>query len=203
MSSAFLSPTAIRTLPFLGRQCWMRRHRRMFLCRTTQDMKKTPEVVMCAKAETDTTTRLVKFCTNQGVDREVAARVIGHAQRTIRDWSTNASEFLTPPESVTILTAVESLSDARVLPWGGYEEAERRTLFISHADVVPDSEMLQQLANEQLKLLKIVGNFEFEKGIIATSKHLFNFKPNLCLTTLTCKQFTFTLSFLCLSLSRF
>lgn len=130
----------------------------------------THELTMKAKAEADTTARLVKFCTNQGVDREVAARVIDLAQRTIRDWSTSTSDFLTPPESVTILTAVESLADGRALPWGGYDDAERRALFISHADVVTDNETLQQLANEQLVLLKIVGNFEIEKGIITISK---------------------------------
>lgn len=110
------------------------------------------------------TERLVSYCCNQGVEREVASRVIGNAQRAVRDWTAVMSEFLTPPESVSVQAAIESLPDVRLLTWGGYDDAERRALFIAHAEAVPTDELLKDFANEELAVLKINGNFEHSKG---------------------------------------
>lgn len=64
-------------------------------------------------------------------------------------FSHSDSEFLTPPESVTLQRAVESLADVRVLAWGGYEDADRRSLFILYADVVPTEKVLLEVAKER------------------------------------------------------
>lgn len=111
------------------------------------------------------TEKLVAYCVNQGVDRDVAARVLAMAQRSVRDWTVSASDFLTPPESAALETAVLTIADACAVSWGGYEDAERRVLFVAHAEMVPDTDGLKQLAGKQLVLLKIMGNFEFDKGI--------------------------------------
>lgn len=116
------------------------------------------------KVPSDATERLITYCANGGVERDIAKRVIDSAQRAVHEWSTFGTEFLTPPESVTLQRAVESLGDVRVLAWGGYEDAERRALFISHEDVVPTANVLLQLAKEHMVLLKIFGSFENEKG---------------------------------------
>lgn len=115
--------------------------------------------------------RLVTYCTNRGVDKEVAARVIEIAQCAVRDWSIKASEFLTPPESVALETAITSLADVVALPWGGYDEAERRVLFIGHSELVESANDLKAVASEQVVLLKITGNFEFEKGKVSFPFH--------------------------------
>lgn len=112
----------------------------------------------------DMTDRLVTYCCNRGVERDIANRVIGNAQRAVRDWTVVMSEFLTPPESVSVQAAIESLPDVRTLSWGGYDDAERRAIFIAHAEAVPTHDLLKDFANEQLAVLKIAGNFEFSKG---------------------------------------
>lgn len=112
----------------------------------------------------DVTERLVTFCTNSGVERDLAKRVVEGAQRAVREWTTVQSEFVTPPESVALETAVGSLPDVCVLPWGGYDEAERRMLFVAHAEVAPSTSTLLQLAKEQVVLLRIIGDFENVKG---------------------------------------
>lgn len=116
------------------------------------------------KISKDVTERLVTYCCNRGVERDVASRVVGNVQRAVRDWTVVTSEFLTPPESVSVQAAIESLPDVRVLSWGGYDDAERRAVFVAHAETIPTHDILKDYANEQLALLKIAGNFEFSKG---------------------------------------
>lgn len=124
----------------------------------------TPAPHALAKPPVDANERLLSYATNQGVDREIAQRVLSVAQRAVRDWSVNSSEFLTPPESAAMQTAVSSLAGARALPWGGYDDAERRCLFVGHAETITSDEQFLAIADEQLVLLKILGNFEYEKG---------------------------------------
>lgn len=126
-----------------------------------------------ANAYDHATEKLVAYCVNQGVDREVAAQVLAMAQRSVRDWTVNASDFLTPPESAALETAVQAIADTCAVSWGGYDDAERRVLFVAHAETVPDMDGLKQLAGEQLVLLKIMGNFEFDKGIFLQPVSLF------------------------------
>lgn len=127
-------------------------------------MYKRPRTV-CMKVPTDPREKLVTFAVNRGVDREVATRVIESAQRAVRDWTSIPTEFLTPPESAALTPALDSIADLNSLPWGGFEDAERRAFFLAHSEVVSDDAILKQLAEEQLVLLKVVGNFEFDKGM--------------------------------------
>lgn len=149
---------------FPGRRCLTCCQRRIWPWSVSKGTNHGRRITICSKDERDDTSRLVSYCTNQGVDRDIAARVITLAQCAARSWASGMSEFLTPPESVALGKAVETLADVRACPWGGYEDAERRALFVAHAESVPSIEVLQQLAEEQLVLLKIQGNFETEKG---------------------------------------
>lgn len=74
------------------------------------------------------------------------------------------SEFLTPPESAAMLNTLTTLSDVRVVAWGGYEDAERTAVLCAHAQMVDSLTDVLSMAGEQLVLLKISGNFEFDKG---------------------------------------
>lgn len=109
----------------------------------------------CSYGDDEGKAKLVSYCVNQGVEREVAARVLELAERTVRDWSVCTSDFLTPPESVALETALRTRPSLQLFAWGGYEEAERRMLFLAHDDVVLSDAALRQLAQEQVQLLVI------------------------------------------------
>lgn len=108
--------------------------------------------------------KLILRAVNRGVDRVVAEKAVSSAERAIRDWMCTVSDFLTPPESATLVEVLSSLSDVTVRFWGGYPDAERTVIVAAHAEMAESAEELLPLVEDQLVLLRVDGNFEFAKG---------------------------------------
>lgn len=108
--------------------------------------------------------KLIDVAVNRGVDREIAQRVLECVDRAGREWTTTVSEFLTPPESAAMRLTASNLADVQVTSWGGYEDAERSAIAAAHADIADNPDAVISLVQEELALLVIKGNFEYEKG---------------------------------------
>ncbi|CAM9097727.1 unnamed protein product [Phaeothamnion confervicola] len=75
--------------------------------------------------------KLLNQAIYEGVEKDDAARVLDSAESSLKTWGVVATEFLTPPVYQTMEKVLKPLVDLKVRSWGGYEEAERRRLFIS------------------------------------------------------------------------
>lgn len=108
--------------------------------------------------------RLLTLAQGRGVDKTIASRVLETAQRAVRDWSICITEFLTPPESATMSFVLSNMPNLHVIPWGGYDDAERTVLALAHAEVCENREDLPLLIADQLALLRVSGDFEKQSG---------------------------------------
>ena len=110
------------------------------------------------------TERLLTLAQGRGVDKIIASHVLETAERVVREWSMCITEFLTPPESAAMSFVLSNMPDLHVIPWGGYADAERTVLALSHAEVCENREDLPMLIADQLALLKVSGDFEKQNG---------------------------------------
>lgn len=119
----------------------------------------------CKYGDDEGKAKLLSYCENQGVERDVASRVLDLAERSVREWSMTVSDFLTPPESVALETALNTRDSLLVVPWGGYEEAERRVFFLAHSDAILTSDALRELAQTQIRVLRIRAQGSSDAGL--------------------------------------
>lgn len=89
-------------------------------------------------------------------NREELARVLDRAERALKTWEAETTDFLSPPVLAEALARLGALTELQALPWGGYPQAERRRLAIARTDL--------PLTAEQIPLgaVAISGNFLFD-----------------------------------------
>lgn len=93
----------------------------------------------------------------QGVeDRDSAARVVDQADRALKTWEIEFTDFLSPPELADVQRMFARLTDVEILPWGGYPQAERQRVAIARSELPLDQ---SQVA---LAAIDIAGNFLFD-----------------------------------------
>ncbi len=83
-------------------------------------------------------------------------RVIDKANSTIKNYEPKKTEFLNPYEVKNAIAILNSNSDIKYTVDGGYEEAERKVVFI-----YPYYVSYEDL-DEKLKYIQIEGNFKFK-----------------------------------------
>lgn len=93
----------------------------------------------------------------QGVeDRDSAARVVDQADRALKTWEVEFTDFLSPPELADVQRMFARLTDVEILAWGGYPQAERQRVAIARSELPLDQ---SQVA---LAAIDIAGNFLFD-----------------------------------------
>ncbi|MBD2089585.1 photosystem II S4 domain protein [Microcoleus sp. FACHB-1515] len=93
----------------------------------------------------------------QGVeDRDSAARVVDQADRALKTWEVECTDFLSPPELADVQRMFARLTDVEILAWGGYPQAERQRVAIARSEIPLDA---SQVA---LAAIDIAGNFLFD-----------------------------------------
>ena len=107
---------------------------------------------------------LIKRASSRGVDKVVSEKAFNVAERSLREWTTCVTDFLTPPECTALGVTLGEVADLAVTSWGGYESAERQVIGVTRQDLEKDEGTIRDKINEHLVLLEISGNFLFDKG---------------------------------------
>lgn len=98
--------------------------------------------------------------------RETLARVLDLADRALRTWTVERSNFISPAEVGEILPRLKPLTELEVVAWGGYPQAERQRLALARPSLLIPENLDDpfSLAKEYVELaaLDIRGNFLFD-----------------------------------------
>ncbi|BAQ60277.1 hypothetical protein GM3708_683 [Geminocystis sp. NIES-3708] len=89
-------------------------------------------------------------------NKEEIARIIDKAQQAIKTWELVVSDFLSPPVLTEINQIFSQLTEVKIIPWGGYPQAERQRVGIHREEVFADESQIPVAA------LDIAGNFLFD-----------------------------------------
>ena len=93
----------------------------------------------------------------KGVEnREIVARVVDLADRAVKTWEVELTDFLPPPELAQCQQIFSRLTDVQMVAWGGYPQAERQRLAIARSEIPLEQEQVAVAA------LEIAGNFLFD-----------------------------------------
>jgi photosystem II S4 domain protein len=91
-------------------------------------------------------------------NREEIARVIDKADRALKNWEIELTDFLSPPVLIEVNRLFSRLTEVELLNWGGYPQAERQRLGIAR------SELPFETSQIELAALDIAGNFLFDSA---------------------------------------
>ncbi|MBL1209377.1 photosystem II S4 domain protein [Geminocystis sp. GBBB08] len=89
-------------------------------------------------------------------NKEEIARIIDKAEKAIKTWELVISDFVSPPVLAEINQIFSSLTEVKVIPWGGYPQAERQRVGIHREEIFADNTQIP------LAALDIAGNFLFD-----------------------------------------
>mmetsp|Transcript_12633 Transcript_12633/g.16432 ORF Transcript_12633/g.16432 Transcript_12633/m.16432 type:complete len:339 (+) Transcript_12633:56-1072(+) len=98
----------------------------------------------------------------EGVDKDLAKRVVEQAERAIQSWSVEATDFLRPPEYTALEKIMEPLVDVQAKSLGGYEQAERKRMFFCRGKEDMEVDFEGEYQAEFMKAINIQGNFLFD-----------------------------------------
>eukprot|EP01025_Chloroclados_australasicus_P033018 TRINITY_DN3353_c0_g1_i3.p1 TRINITY_DN3353_c0_g1~~TRINITY_DN3353_c0_g1_i3.p1 ORF type:complete len:279 (+),score=19.13 TRINITY_DN3353_c0_g1_i3:73-837(+) len=68
--------------------------------------------------------------------RAVVQQVLYKGLNAAENWTTVATDFLSPPECQDALMVLKKLTDVGALNWGGYPQAERQQIFVGREDII-------------------------------------------------------------------
>ncbi|MTF38868.1 photosystem II S4 domain protein [Cyanobacterium aponinum] len=89
-------------------------------------------------------------------NKEDIARVIDKAEKAIKTWELVVTDFLSPPVLAEVNGIFASLTEVKIVCWGGYPQAERQRVGIHREEVYADVTEIPLIA------LDIAGNFLFD-----------------------------------------
>jgi photosystem II S4 domain protein len=89
-------------------------------------------------------------------NRETVARAIDLAEQAIKTWEMTVTDFLSPPELAEITGIFNRLTEVKLIPAGGYPQAERKRVGICRSELELDETSVPLLA------IEISGNFLFD-----------------------------------------
>ncbi|BAQ63374.1 photosystem II S4 domain protein [Geminocystis sp. NIES-3709] len=89
-------------------------------------------------------------------NREEIAKIIDKAEKAIKTWELVVTDFLSPPVLAEIHQIFDCLTEVKIIPWGGYPQAERQRVGIHREEVFADNTQISLVA------LDIAGNFLFD-----------------------------------------
>lgn len=89
-------------------------------------------------------------------DRAVLSRLFDCGDRALNQWEVQTSDFLSPPELQGAQQIFSQFTEVQILPWGGYDQAERQRLAIARVEIPLTSTEIP------LAALEVIGNFLFD-----------------------------------------
>lgn len=89
-------------------------------------------------------------------NKEDIARVIDKAEKAIKTWEFVMTDFLSPPVLAEVNEIFASLTEVKIVCWGGYPQAERQRVGIHREEVYGDVTEIPLMA------LDVAGNFLFD-----------------------------------------
>jgi len=89
-------------------------------------------------------------------NREEIVRVIDLAEQALRTWEVVCTDFLSPPVLIEVQRSFSRLTELKILPWGGYPQAERQRVGIARSDLSLEIEQIS------LTAIAVEGNFLFD-----------------------------------------
>ena len=89
-------------------------------------------------------------------NREEIVRVIDLAEQALRTWEVVCTDFLSPPVLIEVQRNFSRLTELKILPWGGYPQAERQRVGIARSDLPLEIEQIS------LAAIAVEGNFLFD-----------------------------------------
>jgi photosystem II S4 domain protein len=89
-------------------------------------------------------------------NREEIVRVIDLAEQALRTWEVVCTDFLSPPVLIEVQRSFSRLTELKILPWGGYPQAERQRVGIARSDLPLEIEQIS------LAAIAVEGNFLFD-----------------------------------------
>jgi photosystem II S4 domain protein len=93
-------------------------------------------------------------------NRDTVARAIDIAEQAIKNWELTVTDFLSPPELVEITGIFNRLTEIKLLPNGGYPQAERQRIGICRTELALEATEVPLLA------IEISGNFLFHRDFL-------------------------------------
>jgi photosystem II S4 domain protein len=91
-------------------------------------------------------------------NRDTVARAIDIAEQAIKNWELTVTDFLSPPELAEITGIFNRLTEIKLLPNGGYPQAERQRIGICRTELALEATEVPLLA------IEISGNFLFDSA---------------------------------------
>ena len=89
-------------------------------------------------------------------NREEMVRIIDLAEQALRTWEVVCTDFLSPPVLIEVQRSFSRLTELKILPWGGYHQAERQRVGIARSDLPLEIEQIS------LAAIAVEGNFLFD-----------------------------------------
>jgi photosystem II S4 domain protein len=89
-------------------------------------------------------------------NREEIAQTLDKAEQAWKTWELVVTDFLSPPVLAEVKQIFSKLTEVKVLPWGGYPQAERQRVGIYREELFFDESQIP------LTALDIRGNFLFD-----------------------------------------
>ena len=89
-------------------------------------------------------------------NREEMVRIIDLAEQALRTWEVVCTDFLSPPVLIEVQRSFSRLTELKILPWGGYPQAERQRVGIARSDLPLEIEQISIAA------IAVEGNFLFD-----------------------------------------
>eukprot|EP01025_Chloroclados_australasicus_P033017 TRINITY_DN3353_c0_g1_i1.p1 TRINITY_DN3353_c0_g1~~TRINITY_DN3353_c0_g1_i1.p1 ORF type:complete len:337 (+),score=22.40 TRINITY_DN3353_c0_g1_i1:73-1011(+) len=95
--------------------------------------------------------------------RAVVQQVLYKGLNAAENWTTVATDFLSPPECQDALMVLKKLTDVGALNWGGYPQAERQQIFVGREDIIDglSDENFQDIFDNMV-VVEVRGNFMFD-----------------------------------------
>ncbi len=87
---------------------------------------------------------------------EEIAKVIDKAEKALKIWELVVTDFLSPPVLAEVNQIFTPLTDIKIIPWGGYPQAERQRIGVHREEIPADNTQIGLVA------LDIAGNFLFD-----------------------------------------
>lgn len=93
---------------------------------------------------------------NRVEHRDEIAKVLDKAEQALKTWELVVTDFLSPPVLAEVNEIFAQLTEVKIIPWGGYPQAERKRVGIHREEIPCDVSQMPVAA------LDIAGNFLFD-----------------------------------------
>jgi photosystem II S4 domain protein len=93
---------------------------------------------------------------NRVENRGEIAQILDKAEQALKTWELVVTDFVSPPVLAEVNQIFAKLTELKIIPWGGYPQAERQRIGIHREEIPCDESQIPLVA------LDISGNFLFD-----------------------------------------